>query len=206
MSIDVEFHFDFGSPNAYLAHCVIPAVEQRTGVKFRYVPILLGGVFKLTGNRSPLETNANIPKKFDYDLLEIQRFIVRHDLGERFTMNPTFPINSLALMRMAVAAMAHKEPIFQRYVEAVFEAMWSQQRKMDDPDVISEVLIAADLPEAQLLEAATDQKVKAQLLQLTESSVERGNFGTPTFFLGKDMYFGKDRIRDVEEAIQALCV
>jgi len=100
---DVEFHFDFGSPNAYLSHLILPEIESRTGVDFEYVPILLGGVFKLTHNRSPAESLAGILNKPEYERLEMQRFIRRHGIT-RFKPNPFFPVNTLALMRSAIAA------------------------------------------------------------------------------------------------------
>ncbi len=203
MTDKVEFHFDFGSPNAYLAHCVIPQIEQRSGMKFHYVPVLLGGVFKLTGNRSPIETHVGIRNKFEYDLLEIDRFVAHHGLSERYKMNPNFPINSLTLMRMAVAAMNLGEDIFKRYVDAVFEAMWRDEKKMDDPQVVAKVLAGADLPVDELAAAAATDEVKGKLLQLTENSVERGSFGAPTFYVGSEIYFGKDRLRDVEEEISS---
>ncbi len=168
---------------------------------FDYVPVLLGGIFKLTGNRSPMETHSGIRNKFEYDLLEIQRYVARHDLHERFTMNPHFPINSLTLMRMAVAAKERGDGLFKPYVDAVFTAMWRDEKKMDEPEVVMQLLRDAGLPAAELAAAAQSAEVKAKLVLFTNDSVERGNFGSPTFFAGSEMYFGKDRLRDVEEAI-----
>ncbi len=126
----VEFHFDFGSPNAYLAHLVIPEVERRTGAKFEYVPILLGGVFKLTNNRSPAEKMAGIKNRLEYEQLEVRRFVRRYGI-KQFTWNPFFPVNTLLIMRGAVAAQF--EGVFERYVDEVFKAMWAEPKKMDDP-------------------------------------------------------------------------
>jgi 2-hydroxychromene-2-carboxylate isomerase len=195
----VEFHFDFGSPNAYLSHRVIPGIEQRTGARFEYVPILLGGVFKLTNNRSPAESLAGIRNKPDYERLEMERFIRRHAIAFRF--NPHFPVNTLMLMRGAVAARSLG--VFERYVDEMFRHMWADPKKMDDPQVLSAALDESGLDSRRLLELMQDPGVKETLLQNTTRSVERGSFGSPTFFVGEDMYFGKDRLRDVEEVLMA---
>ena len=197
----VEFLFDFGSPNAYLAHRVIPAIEARTGAKFRYVPILLGGVFKATNNRSPAETLKGIKNKPEYERLETERFIRRHGILQ-FLRNPFFPVNTLQIMRGAVAA--ELDGILPRYVEVVFHHMWEEPKKMDDPDVIRAALDASGLDGARTLERIQDPAVKEQLLRNTEQSVSRGTFGAPTFFVGEEIFFGKDRLRDVEEAILSL--
>jgi 2-hydroxychromene-2-carboxylate isomerase len=194
----VEFLFDFGSPNAYLAHKVIPAMEARTGARFKYVPILLGGVFKATGNRSPMEAHAGVPAKLAYEALEMRRFVARHGLT-RFAANPHFPVNTLAIMRGAVAA--ETLDVFAPYVEAVFAAMWEDGRKMDDPAVVAEVLAAAGLPAMRLMALTQDGAVKARLTANTTAAVERGVFGAPTFFVGEEMFFGKDRLGEVEAAI-----
>lgn len=194
----VEFHFDFGSPNAYLAHRVIPSIEARTGIRFTYVPVLLGGVFKATGNRSPAESLKGIRNKPAYEQLETQRFIRRHGLT-RFQRNPFFPVNTLQIMRGAVAAQI--DGGFEAYVETVFRLMWEDGRKMDDPAVIRASLDESGLDGAQMLQRIQDPAVKARLVENTEGSVARGCFGSPTFFVGDEIYFGKDRLRDVEEAM-----
>jgi 2-hydroxychromene-2-carboxylate isomerase len=193
----VEFHFDFGSPNAYLAHRVIPEIERRTGVTFEYVPILLGGVFKLTNNRSPAEKMADIKHRLEYEQLETRRFVRRHAVP--FTWNPFFPVNTLLIMRGAVAAQ--RDGVFARYVEVVFTAMWAEPKKMDDPAVVEAVLRQSGLDGTALLAATQDPAVKERLLKNTEASVARGTFGSPTFFVGDEIFFGKDRLRDVEEEI-----
>jgi len=197
----VEFLFDFGSPNAYLAHKVIPAIEARTGVKFVYVPVLLGGVFKATGNRSPAEAFAGIPAKLAYEARERDRFVARHGLT-RFKGNPHFPVNTLAIMRGAVAAETLK--VFEAYVETVFAAMWEQGRKMDDLVVVAEVLDAAGLPAERLMALAQERAIKDELVANTNAAVARGVFGSPSFFVGDELYFGKDRLPDVEAAIVAV--
>jgi 2-hydroxychromene-2-carboxylate isomerase len=196
----VEFLFDFGSPNAYLAHRLIPVIEARTGARFTYVPVLLGGGFKATGNRSPMEAFAGIPAKLAYEALETRRFVARHGLS-RFQLNPHFPVNTLAIMRGAEAA--RDLDVFAPYIEAVFAAMWEAGAKMDDPAVIGEVLTAAGLPAGQLMALTQDQAVKDRLMANTTAAVARGVFGSPSFLVGDELYFGKDRLRDVEEALGA---
>lgn len=194
----VQFLFDFGSPNAYLCHKVIPAIESRTGARFAYVPILLGGLFKLANNRSPIEAFAAIPNKLAYERVEMQRFVARHGLAD-FRFNPHFPVNTLLIMRGAVAAQ--QLGVFERYVDTMFAAMWERGLKMDDPATIASVLAAAGLDAERLMQAAQSPEVKAALLANTQSAHDRGAFGAPTFFVGDEMYFGKDRLRELEEEI-----
>ena len=193
-----EFLFDFGSPNAYLAHKVIPGIETRTGVRFAYIPVLLGGVFKATGNKSPMEAFAGIPAKLAYEAKERDRFVARHGLT-RFAPNPHFPVNTLAIMRGAVAARTIG--LFDAYVEAVFAAMWEDGAKMDDPAVIGAVLTAANLPAERLIALTQDQAVKDALVANTTAAVARGVFGSPSFFVGDELWFGKDRLAEVEAAL-----
>jgi 2-hydroxychromene-2-carboxylate isomerase len=193
---EIEFHFDFGSPNAYLVHRVIPQIERRIGARFRYVPILLGGVFKATNNRSPVEAFRDVRNKLAFQELETRRFLVRHNISD-YRRNPHFPVNTLTLMRAAVAA-GH-EGCFERYVEVVFHHMWSEPKKMDEPEIVRAVLAENGLDAARLLERAQSPDVKQELLRNTEASVARGTFGSPTFFVGDEMFFGKDQLRDVEE-------
>lgn len=194
----VKFYFDFGSPNAYLSHQVIPAIEARTGVRFGYVPVLLGGIFKLTGNQSPATAFAGIKNKPEYERLEMRRFIQRHGL-HRFRMNPHFPVNTLQLMRGAVAAQ--QAGVFKPYVDAVYACMWERGLKMDDPAIIRAELAAAGLPVDELLALSQTDAVKAELLANTEAAVNAGVFGSPSFLVGSELFFGKDRLRDVEEEI-----
>jgi 2-hydroxychromene-2-carboxylate isomerase len=199
--MQVEFHFDFGSPNAYLAHRVIPAIEARTGAHFRYVPVLLGGVFKATGNRSPGEAFAGIRNKPEYERLETERFIRRHRI-EGFVRNPFFPVNTLQMMRGAVAAEI--DGGLPRYVNAMFHQMWEAPKKLDEPEVLRDALTASGLDAAAVMARMQDADVKARLIANTKMSVARGSFGSPSFFVGDALYFGKDRLRDVEEAILGL--
>jgi len=199
--IKVEFHFDFGSPNAYLSHVVIPDIEGRTGIEFEYVPILLGGVFKLTNNRSPAESLAGIKNKPEYEQLEMHRFIRRHRIT-RFQLNPFFPVNTLMLMRGAIAARSLG--VFDRYVDEMFRHMWADPKKMDDPSVLGAALEESGLDGRRFFELMQTREIKDELRANTERSVARGTFGAPTFFVGDDIFFGKDRLRDVEETILEL--
>ena len=193
-----QFLFDFGSPNAFLSHEAIPAIEARIGVKFEYVPILLGGIFKATNNRSPAETLAGVRNKSEFNALETERFIRRFQV-KPYVWNPFFPVNTLHLMRAAVAAQI--EGVFEKYVDAAFHHMWVEPKKMDDPEVAMKALAASGLDAAKLLARAQDADVKAKLIANTQSAVERGAFGSPTFFVGKEIFFGKEQLRDVEELV-----
>ena len=198
MSTNPQFLFDFGSPNAFLSHEAIPAIEKRIGVKFDYVPILLGGIFKATNNKSPAETLAGIKNKREFHALETERFLKRFGV-KPYTWNPNFPVNTLNLMRAAVAAQM--EGVFEKYVEAAFHHMWVEPKKMDDPETAAKALTASGLDGAKLLARGQDPEVKARLIENTQSAVERGAFGSPTFFVGKEMFFGKEQLREVEELV-----
>ena len=197
-AVKVEFLFDFGSPNAYLAERVIPDIERRTAVKFAYVPVLLGGIFKLTNNRSPGESLVGIKNKPQFMELETERFIRRHNITT-FRKNPFFPVNTLQLMRAAVAAQF--EGVFEPYFRAAYHHMWEEPKKMDDPQVARKAFISSNIDFDRLFARAQQQDVKDRLLKLTQEAVDRGAFGSPTFFVGNEMFFGKDQLRDVEEAI-----
>jgi 2-hydroxychromene-2-carboxylate isomerase len=194
----VEFHFDFGSPNAYLAHLVIPEIERRTGAKFQYVPVLLGGVFKMTNNRSPAQSMAGIKNRLEYEALERERFVRRHDITQ-FKWTPFFPVNTLLIMRGAIAAQL--DGVFERYVDEMFRHMWAEPKKMDDPEVVRSALEESGFNAASLMARTQEPEVKDRLLQNTQASVARGTFGAPTFFVGDEIFFGKDRLRDVEDEI-----
>ena len=193
-----QFMFDFGSPNAFLSHEAIPAIEQRTAVKFEYVPVLLGGIFKATNNKSPAETLAGIKNKREFHALETERFIKRFQV-KPYIWNPFFPVDTLNLMRAAVAAQL--EGVFEKYVDAAFHHMWVEPKKIDDPEVAAKALTASGLDGAKLLARSQDADVKAKLIENTQNAVERGAFGSPTFFVGKEMFFGKEQLREVEELV-----
>jgi 2-hydroxychromene-2-carboxylate isomerase len=193
-----QFMFDVGSPNAFLSHEAIPAIEKRTGVKFEYVPILLGGIFKATNNKSPAETLAGIKNKREFHALETERFVKRFHV-KPYTWNPFFPVNTLNLMRAAVAAQL--EGVFEKYVDAAFFQMWVEPKKMDDPEVALKALTESGLDAAKLFARAQEPDVKARLIENTQAAVERGAFGSPTFFVGEEMFFGKEQLREVEELV-----
>jgi 2-hydroxychromene-2-carboxylate isomerase len=196
--LKAEFHFDFGSPNAYLAELALPAIEKRTGVKFDYVPVLLGGVYKATNNMSPAESLRGIKNKPEYQALETRRFIARHHITT-FKTNPFFPVNTLMLMRGAVAAQF--ENMFEPYFRAAYHHMWEDPKKMDDLQVFRDAFILSGIDIDRLIARARQDDVKKKLIDNTADAVARGSFGSPTFFVGKEMFFGKDQLRDVEESI-----
>jgi len=198
MTKKVEFLFDFGSPNAYLAAKALPEIEKRTGVAFVYVPVLLGGIFKATGNMSPAISEAGIRNKPEYGRLEIQRFIQKHGLT-KFKFNTHFPVNTLQIMRGAIAA--EMDGMLPAYFDVVVSAMWEQSLKMDEPEIIKAALDAGGIDGAHILARIQEPEVKAKLIANTEDAVARGAFGIPTFFVDGEIYFGKDRLREVEEAI-----
>ncbi|HAJ75053.1 MAG: 2-hydroxychromene-2-carboxylate isomerase [Gammaproteobacteria bacterium] len=198
MTVRVEFHFDFASPNTYFCHQVIPDIEARTGVKFDYIPILLGGVFKTTNNKSPMEQFAGIKNKPEYNALETQRFIKQHRI-DKFQMNPHFPVNTLHIMRGAIYAKHHG--FYKEYIDTIYQCMWEQGLNMADAEVIAQALQDAELPADEIIAGTQLPEIKQELIDNTTASVERGTFGSPTFYVGDEIYFGKDRLRDVEAEI-----
>jgi 2-hydroxychromene-2-carboxylate isomerase len=200
MNPKVEFLFDFGSPNAYLSALVIPSIEKRTGIKFEYVPVLLGGIFKLTGNSSPADYLRGIKNKPEFNRLETERFVRRHGITT-YKPNPFFPVITLMLMRGAIAAQL--EGVFDQYFKAAYHHMWEEPKKMDDPKILREALISSGLDADKLVARSQEPEVKNRLLELTQNAVDRGAFGSPSFFVGNELFFGKDQLRDVEEEIVA---
>ena len=196
--MDVKFFFDFGSPNAYLCHRVIPTIEARAASKFDYVPILLGGIFKLTGNQSPISAFAGIRNKPEYEQIEMDRFIRKHAIAD-FRLNPHFPVNTLLLMRGAIAA--DEIGVFEPFVDQIFADMWTRGRKMDDPEIYAASLDEAGLPRDEILRLSQTEAVKSKLLSNTQKAVEAGAFGSPSFLVRGELFFGKDRLREVEEEI-----
>ena len=196
--LKVEFQFDFGSPNAYLAEFAIPSIEKRTGVKFEYVPVLLGGIYKATNNMSPFESLRGIKNKPEYQALETQRFLRRHNIT-KFKQNPFFPVNTLMLMRGVVAARF--ENMFDPYFRAAYHHMWVEPKKMDDLEIFRNAFISSGIDIDRLIARAQRDDVKKKLIEDTTDAVNRGAFGSPTFFVGQEMFFGKDQLRDVEESI-----
>ena len=201
MSVRVQFVFDFGSPNAYLAHRVIPEIEARTGASFEYFPALLGGIFKATGNVSPAVSLQGIKNKGAYQGLEMKRFIAKHGLTE-YNANPHFPVNTLQIMRGAI--VAQREGCFPKYVDEVFRHMWADPKDMADAEVLRSAFDESGLPTDALLAGMRDAEVKGQLIDNTDEVVGRGVFGIPSFFVADELYFGKDRLHEVEQEIQSL--
>jgi 2-hydroxychromene-2-carboxylate isomerase len=196
--LKIEFQFDFGSPNAYLAEFALPAIERRHGVKFDYVPVLLGGIYKATGNLSPADSLRGIKNKPEYQALETERFIRRHNITT-FRKNPFFPVNTLMLMRGAVAAKF--ENMFEPYFRAAYHHMWEDPKKMDDLEIFRAAFKSSDIDIDRLIARAQQDDVKKKLIEDTTDAVSRGAFGSPTFFVGNEMFFGKDQLRDVEDEI-----
>ena len=162
------------------------------------MPVLLGGIFKATNNRSPGETLAGVRNKPEFNAIETERFLKRFKVRP-YVWNPFFPVNTLNLMRAAVAAQA--EGVFEKYIDAAFHHMWVEPKKMDDPEVAMKAFAASGLDAAKLFARAQEADIKAKLIANTQDAVERGAFGSPTFFVGKEIFFGKEQLRDVEELI-----
>ena len=198
MSKTVDFIFDFASPNAYLVHKIVPEIEARTGARFNYIPCLLGGIFKATGNQAPMIAFGGIKNKPEYDALEMQRFITRHELTG-FKMNPHFPVISLMLVRGAL--VAERDGYLMKYIDAMVDAMWEQGLKLDDAEVLHKALADAGFDADKIMTDMGDEAIKAKLLENTNAAVERGAFGIPTFFVGDEIFFGKERLGQVEELL-----
>lgn len=194
----LELIFDFGSPNAYLTLKALPELLDRTGADLVITPCLLGGIFKATGNKAPMVQYADAPAKLAYEHLEMQRFIARHNLA-KFRLNPHFPVNTLIIMRGAI--VAEDEGVLDDYVDVVNRAMWEDGLKMDDAEIIAAFLSANGFDGPALLARTQEPAIKAKLVQNTEAAVARGVFGIPTFFVGDAMFFGKDRLDQVEAAL-----
>lgn len=198
MTKKVDFYFDFASPNAYLSHKVIPGIEQRTGASFNYIPVLLGGIFKTTNNKPPMEAFMGITNKNEYQSLEMSRFIERYRLN-KFEMNPHFPVFTLQIMRGAIAADI--DGYLSEYVEKVMTHMWEEPKKMDDPEVILSAFKESGLDADRLISQIQEPNIKTKLITNTEEAVQRGAFGIPTFFIDEEMYFGKDTLWQIEEKV-----
>lgn len=201
MQPTIEFIFDFASPNAYLAYRALPPILERTGARLEINPCLLGGIFQATGNKSPFVAFGPVKGKMEYELLEIRRFVARHKLA-RYTLNPNFPVNSLMLMRGYIAAC--QEGCGPAYLEMGLRGMWEDGLKLDDRHVLSDAIDAAGLDSGSLMAAVRSDAIKQKLAESTAAAVARGVFGIPTFFVGSEMFFGKERLGQVEEAVEAM--
>ena len=195
MNKTVEFLFDMGSPYSYLAYRHLPKIAQAQNAGIVWTPVLLGGIFQATGNRSPAETPA---KKLHLET-DLQRWAKAY--GTSYTANPNFPINTLTLMRGAVALQMRDEALFQRYLSVMFEAMFDQPQNLADPAVLGRVLTVAGFDPQELLGLTQSQTVKDKLKANTDRAIERGAFGAPTFFVGDEMFWGQDRLHFVQQAL-----
>lgn len=198
MTKTLEFLFDFASPNAYLSYVPSRDIAKQAGAQFKITPILLGGLFKLTGNQAPMVAFGDVPNKISYELLEMRRFIEKHGLGN-FKMNPFFPVNSLQLMRGLIAAQ--NAGVGDAYIDVVLKGMWEDEENMADADTAYRVIAAAGIDAEKLASDAASSPVKDQLKSNTTQAAERGAFGVPTFFVGDAMFFGKDRLHQVADAL-----
>jgi 2-hydroxychromene-2-carboxylate isomerase len=193
----IEFYFDLGSPAAYLAWTQMPRLAADTGAAIEYRPMLLGGVFQATGNKSPME----VPAKGRYVMGELQRYAERYQVP--FSQNPFFPINTLTLMRMATGVQIHEPARFASVVDTLYRAIWVEGKNMNDAATVAAVLDAAGFNAAALAARAADSQVKDRLKAVTQEAVARGVFGAPTFFVNGQMYWGQDRLDSVRQALGA---
>jgi len=196
MAKQVEFFFDFGSPAAYLAYTQLPAIAKQAGAAIVWKPMLLGGVFKATGNASPV----TVPAKGKWMIGDLARYARRY--GAPFDVPPGFPINTLPLMRGAAGMQMRRPDQFPAYVEAMFHAMFATPRDLRDPQVVAQVLQGIGVAPAEFEAMIADPEVKQRLIATTEEAVARGAFGAPTYFVGDQMFFGQDRLEFVAEALR----
>jgi|TARA_B100001093_G_scaffold364057_1_gene348855 2-hydroxychromene-2-carboxylate isomerase len=194
----VDFIFDVASPNMYFCHKLIPDFETRTGVEFEYIPCLLGGIMKLSGNQPPFVAFAEIPNKNKYQFIEIERFIKQHQLTE-FKFNSNFPMNTVQIQRGSLAAQ--ELGIFDEYLEIVLEAMWEKNLNLADIDIFQSTLSNNNIDTGSIMEIITSQDCKDKLISNTSDAVDRGAFGVPTFFFEDQIFFGKDHLHQLEEYI-----
>jgi 2-hydroxychromene-2-carboxylate isomerase len=196
MSKTVEFYFDLGSPATYLAYTQLPKICEQTDSRLVYIPMLLGGVFKATGNASP----ATIPAKGLYMFQDLDRYAKRYGVPLKF--NPHFPINTLMLMR-AVTGMQLRHPErFQAFIDCLFKALWVEGRSLNDPATVASVLTQNGFDPNEVLALTADEDVKAALKDNTEKAVQRGVFGAPSMFIDNQLFFGQDRLDFVIEALR----
>lgn len=201
MTQTLDFYYDFGSPNAYFAWKALQGVTQRTGLDVIMHPVLIGGIFKSTNNQPPWQAFGNVPNKMTYMQLEIQRFVKDHNLTE-FKFNSAFPVNTLLAMRGAIATQ--NAGIHDAYYPAVFKAIWEDDKNISQPEILVEILNEAGLDGQAFVTATQTAEVKQGLMDATQACVDRGAFGLPTFFLGDEIYFGKDRVWQIEQAVNRL--
>jgi 2-hydroxychromene-2-carboxylate isomerase len=196
----VDFIFDFASPNAYFCHKLIPIIEDRTDVSFNYIPCLLGGIFKLSGNQPPFMAFADIPNKNAYQMTEIERFVKQHEL-KKYQFNSNFPINTVQIQRGSIAAQELN--VFDQYLDVVITAMWEDNKNLNDLDILKATLNENNMDVETIFNIVNSQECKDRLIANTSAAVERGAFGVPTFFLDDQIFFGKDHLYQLEEYINS---
>ena len=195
--MNVDFIFDFASPNAYLCHKAIQNLEKTHDIKFNYIPCLLGGIMKLSNNQPPMVTLADIPNKLKYEFdTAFNRFMKEHNIT-KFKMNEHFPVNTISLIRGAI--VAQKNDFFGSYVEIVLSGLWEQSLKLDTPEALHELLNNNDCYPDLVIEGIAKDEIKAELIANTSEAVEKGAFGIPTFFVENEMFYGKDSLRELKE-------
>ena len=195
--MNVDFIFDFASPNAYLCHKAIQNLEKTHDIKFNYIPCLLGGIMKLSNNQPPMVTLADIPNKLKYEFdTAFNRFMKEHNIT-KFKMNEHFPVNTISLIRGAI--VAQKNVFFESYVEIVLSGLWEQSLKLDTPEALHELLNNNDCYPDLVIEGIAKDEIKAELIANTSEAVEKGAFGIPTFFVENEMFYGKDSLRELKE-------
>ena len=195
--MNVDFIFDFASPNAYLCHKAIQNLEKTHDIKFNYIPCLLGGIMKLSNNQPPMVTLADIPNKLKYEFdTAFNRFMKEHNI-KKFKMNEHFPVNTISLIRGAI--VAQKNDFFESYVEIVLSGLWEQSLKLDTPEALHVLLNNNDCYPDLVIEGIAKDEIKAELIANTSEAVEKGAFGIPTFFVENEMFYGKDSLRELKE-------
>ena len=195
--MNVDFIFDFASPNAYLCHKAIQNLEKNHDIKFNYVPCLLGGIMKLSNNQPPMVTLAEIPNKMKYEFdTAFNRFMKEHSIT-KFKMNEYFPVNTISLIRGAI--VAQKNDFFDSYVEIILCGLWEQSLKLDSPEALHEILTEHDCHADLVIEGIAKDDIKEELIANTSKATEKGAFGIPTFFVENEMFYGKDTLRELKE-------
>ena len=194
--VKIKFVYDIASPNGYLCHKVIPDFEAKHSVKFDYFICLLGGIHKLSNNTSPMIAYAEIPNKNSYFGKEIERFVKFHKI-EGFQMNPHFPVNTLTMQRGAL--VAEEKGILMDYVDVMAKGMWEEQINLGDKDILIDYLNKNGLDGSDIIQKTSDDAIKQKLIKNTEEAVAMGVFGVPTFFIGEQIFWGKEALREMPD-------
>jgi len=189
----IDFYFDFASPNGYLSYQALKKYKAEIDIEINYIPVLLGGIFKLTNNQPPMMAFAEVKGKLQYENIEMQRFIKFHNLTN-FKMNPNFPVITLMLMRGAIAA--EQEGFLEDYIDKMSIEMWENEKKLDDPEILKAAYDDAGFDSEKLFSLISTQEIKDKLLNNSSAAADRGVFGIPTFFINNEMYFGKNTIQE----------